>query len=501
MLSLLLVFRLTVCQNWTVQVCAACEHSFDWHPFCKDFDTYSNKNGYFVVDNFNISGLDMRMREEISAKLLQNHQIAFNSSVKVFNSFTRMITATRSFMYTSTEESTIPDPLCDLATSPITMSAQRQQCSVCASVKNYDYLEHENACCIDYSDPMLYPPTTILYRKDLFIKHGNSLFSLALKPRFVEAICNIICWVMLYATIILFLNPAIFSDKEKKCGAKCARQASSAIWLAVATFTTVGYGDYVAKRRISRIVSIVYMCCSMVFISYLIGVCLELLSDGGIKSYYGLEHSTQISGRNICIPGYYYYMFEDMVRKSGGMPTFKDSFDACTLCLIQPNNTVCVGLNVAGVLYDYPVFVGLLREKPELLNTLAIAELGVYPPCRECVHHQTFHWAIPDRRYLKGHLQLPSSVYDVLLEEISFFLASDNFSLLLPEFDLQPSYEHINSSFLGNIEHTMVYDYVLLIESGILMSFIVIIFSLGQFSSNSADKDTNKGGVNKIIQL
>jgi len=500
----------TVCQNWTVQVCAACELSFDWHPFCDDFDTYSNDDGYFVVDNSEINGLDMRIREEISANLWQNHQIMLNSSVKVFNSFTRMIAATRSFWYTSTEEAVIPHSLCDVASAPITMTGQREQCSLCASVKNYDYIEHENACCIDFSVPLLYPPTTVLYRKNIFFKEGHSFFSLFIKAKFVKAICNIICWIMLYSTIILFLNPAIFDDKKKKCGAKCARHASTSIWMAVATFTTVGYGDYVVRRRLSRFVTILYMFFSMVFISYLIGVVLELFSDGGSKSYLGLEHYTQISGRTICIPGYYYYIFEDMVRKSGGMPIFKNSFKDCTLCLTEPNSTICSGINVAGVLYDYPVFVGFLAEKPELKESLAIAELGVYPRCQDCVTQVTIHWAIPDRRYLEEDFQLPSSVHDKILDEISYFVGSVNFSSLLPEFDLQLSYEQIDSSYLGNVDNGIhVHDYLLLIEAGTLTLFCFIIFSLGEFSSNSADKKTgsfyaanmDEEGANKKVLL
>jgi len=498
MLSLLLALGLALCQNWTVQVCVACEHSFDWHPFCEDFDTYSNEDGYFVVDQSEIDGLDDKMREKLSANLFQNHDIVLNTSIKVFNSFTRMITATRSVMYTSTKDGVIPNPLCDLASGPIAKTQQRQQCSVCASVNNYHHLEYENACCIDFSAPFLYSPTTVLYRKDLFFKQGASILSLFLHKKFLGAIQAIIIWVMLYAFIIMFTNPAIFKDKVKRWGAQCTRQASISIWLAVVTFTTVGYGDYVANRRFSRIITIMYMFFSMVMCSYVVGVCLELVSEDGSKTYYGFEESSQISGRNICIPGYYYYIFEDIVKQSGGTTTFKESFEDCVLCLTEPDQPVCLGSVVAGVLYDYPVLVGLFRSKPELLGSLAVAELGVFPGCKDCVHELSFHWAIPDRRYLLDSLQLPSSIHDIILDEMTDFVESDDFSLMLPEFELQSSYEHINSLYLGNVRNTMVFDYVLLVESAILTFFCVIIFSIGGVRSDRVENDEDRVTINDL---
>jgi len=478
-LFLFLVLRLVVCQNWTVQVCTACEYSFDWHPYCEEFDKYANHEGYFVVEESDINGLDSKMREEISSSLLWNRGILLNTSVKVFNSFTRMITATRSFMYTSTRDGVVPLPLCDLASAAIAKTEQRQQCSVCASVHNYDYIEWENSCCVDLSAPFFYSPTTVLYRKDFFFKTGASIFFLFLDPKFLEAVRNIICWIMLYALIIRYSNPQIFKDKEKQCG-QCSRLASISIWLAVATFTTVGYGDYVVNRRLSRIITIVYMFGSLVISSYLIGVCLDLVSNRGTNTYFGLEDSSQISGRNICIPGYYYYVFEEMVLSEGATATYKDSFDECALCLEKPESSVCLGNPVGGVLYDYPVFVGLLKNKTELIASLAVAELGVFPRCENCLHQQTFHWAIPDRRYIKENIQLPSSVYDILLDEISEFVGSDDFPFLLNEFDLKTSYEQIDPSYLGNVSSNIIYDYILLVESGILILCCIIIFSLGK---------------------
>jgi len=489
MLSLLLILELALCQNWTVQVCVACEHSFDWHPFCEDFDTYSNDDGYFVVDHSEIYGLDVNMREKLSANLLQNHDTVLNSSIKVFNSFTRMITATRSIMYTSTKEGTIPTPLCDLASGPVAKTQQRHQCSVCASVNNYHHLEYENACCIDFSTPFLWSPTTVLYRKDLFFKQGASIFSLLLRRKFLDAIQAIIVWVMLYAFIIMFTNPAIFKDKVKRWGAQCTRQASISIWLAVVTFTTVGYGDYVVTRRFARIITIIYMFFSMVLCSYLVGVCLELVSEVGSKTYHGFEDSSQISGRNICIPGYYYYIFEDIVIQSGGTTTFMESFEDCVLCLTEPDQPVCLGGIVAGVLYDYPVFVGLFRSKPELLENLAVAELGVFPACKDCVHELSFHWAIPDRRYLLDSVQLPSSIHDIILDEMTDFVQSDEFSLMLPEFELKSSYERIDALYLGNIRNTIMLDYFLLVESAILTCFCVLIFSIGGVRSDRVEND------------
>merc|ERR1712060_282517 len=179
-----------------------------------------------------------------------------------------------------------------------------------------------------------------------------------------------------------------------------------------------------------------------------------------------------------------YILYEEILRNSGGIPFYKDSFNDCALCLVEPDNPVCVGGGMAGVLYDYPVFVGWLRNKIDVLESLAVAELGVFPHCPACVHEETFHWVIPDRRYLKEDAQLPSYVYDIILDEISLFVDSDDFLMLLPQFELQTQYEKINTSYSGNFSNNVIYDYILLIESGLLSLCCIIIFSLGKVQSD-----------------
>jgi len=486
MLVILLSLKHVISQNVTAQVCAACDYGFDWHSACEDFASVSNEDGYVVINDSEMYGLNKNMRDALRSRLLENHQIELNTTVKVFNSYTKMLAGTRSYMFMSSESTVVPPPLCDLAAAGITGSAQREQCTVCASIIDYTHVEYENACCVDFSIPYFYSPVTMIYRTDMFHQKALSLFAIGIRPDLLEAYCVIIVLIMTYATLIGITNRDVFEDKEKRPGARCLRLSSIAIWFAVVTWSTVGYGDYLVRHRCSKIITIVFMFISMVLTSYLVGVILGVVSSRG-ETYHGLVDASQVSGKNICIPGYYYSLFEDMVRDYGGTVTYMESFDDCTSCLEDSSDSfLCHGNLVSAVLYDYPIIAAFLKNHTGWEDTVTVSQLGVFPHCADCVWQHSFHWAIPDRRYLNKSYNLEAVVYDTILDEFSSYASSDNFSQLLPEFELTGEYSSIDPLF-ENDSSIGFADLWLLIQSATFVSFGLLVFSLGSVCTDHVE--------------
>lgn len=479
-----------------VQVCVACDYTFNWHPYCNDFEGHQNENGYFVIDGDEIEGLDKEIRSQLGPYLMQEN-ITLNSSVKVFNSYTKMIVATRSHLYAENDNIELLPPLCDLASSPFVHTTQRDQCSLCIAVRNYDYIEYENACCVDFSAPYLYSPMTILYNKNLFFESGGSLFGIFSRWEFLRTICVIVNWIFGYALIIWCTNPGILKDKPKRKSwlAACLREASIAIWLAVVTFTTVGYGDYRPNRRCSRAITIIFMLASVVMSSYLVGICASLVAEEGTY-HNGFEVADQIIGKNICLPGYYYYVFSGMVTENGGTATNMDSLGECMECLIEPAN--CTGETVVGILYDYQVLVGMLKENPLILETARVAEFGVFPYCEGSAYSMSFHWVLPDRRYLDLDFALDHEVYDTIINSLGLLVETGAIEDLLPIYDLKTHYENADPQYLMDVSSDDIYNLVFLVLTGLLVLFSVVVFSLGPYKSETEHKISTPRIVNRM---
>lgn len=218
----------------------------------------------------------------------------------------------------------------------------------------------------------------------------------------------------------------------------------------------------------------------MVISSFLIGTVTNLLANEH-DGFRGLQSISQVNGKVICLPGYYYHTLSPIVLAAEGTVLFKETLDGCLQCMTGPTSYDHCGISRPdGVLYDYGILRDALEDmkdsRPDDYDMLAIAELGVFPHADHGAHVINLSWGIPDQRYCSTELRNALKEVHRAFKE---FLGTDEFHEWTAPYS---GVENVDPRLLGNVDpnfREQVYPTTLMIESGFLVAFTIIVFSLG----------------------
>lgn len=116
----------------------------------------------------------------------------------------------------------------------------------------------------------------------------KEILSFTFKNNFILIIIGIIISAMIGAVIVILLEPGTF------------KSIYSAVWWAVVTMTTVGYGDIVPKNIVTRVVSIFVIFAGISFISLFTATISSMFVARKIREGKGLEKINQFNHLIIC---------------------------------------------------------------------------------------------------------------------------------------------------------------------------------------------------------
>jgi len=281
---------------------------------------------------------------------------------------------------------------CDIGSVPFTKSAQRDQCAQCRPLTDHGERiasEFENACCVDFFAPYLETMIGVVYNREVFTVKNQTFNDLASHPDLVNAICLIFTWVGIF--MVLFVALELFRDGEDFVGVKEREEMHESVkafigklweitYFSVVTFTTVGYGDMSPRSLSAKLLSMVYMMCSLLVSSYTIGIIASVVSIGS-DDIYGLQGKDQLTGKVVCLPGYYHSWLGSNFNDAS---LVKDGFSNCLSKLKDGK--------VDAVVYDLPQIISEFEIKNLDMSKQAISEGIVFPIY--------IGWIMPDMREL-----------------------------------------------------------------------------------------------------
>ena len=222
------------------------------------------KPNYAALTETEVTSDDQLQGFDVDARKYLLGRNPVNYSVRLYPTYGALHVAVRS-------------KACDVGWSAFFMTGQRESCDA-PSCKSLSQLAAEKEkdpdvdlspwrCCIDYVSPFHKFGTAIMY-KTKQVTFWEALIG-ALTGAFVV---NMLCFIFILA--IVFAHLMWLVEHKSNSGQFASRYKEGiddAIWWAIVTVTTVGYGDKVTNTSLGRLIAVIWMVLGIVVFSMISG--------------------------------------------------------------------------------------------------------------------------------------------------------------------------------------------------------------------------------------
>jgi len=222
---------------------------------------YADLNEAEVTSDDQLQGFDADARKHLLGSLAVD--VPLNYSMRLYPSYGAVHVAVRS-------------GACDVGWAPFFMTGRRDSCTLGPNCKTLDQLAQETdpdidlspwRCCIDFLSPYQKFGTAVMYKAKQ-MTFWEALLKALTGAFVVNMLCFIFILTVVFAHLMWFVERKENSEQFSK---RYMEGIDDAIWWAIVTVTTVGYGDKVTMTGLGRLIAVIWMVLGIVVFSMISG--------------------------------------------------------------------------------------------------------------------------------------------------------------------------------------------------------------------------------------
>lgn len=234
-----------------------------------------------------IEGFDVDYRELLFGELL-----GWTWEVHMYSGFGKAITGPRA-------------GLCDVAMSAFTITTHREACRpdclpVYANMTN-EAITADHICCLDFAQPFMDTGSAMMLPGSLGQQDStDAILAVLFAPNSLQTFLLVSALVVIVAHGYWWLERGSHNDQ---IGMDYNSGIPNAMWWAIVTATTVGYGDYSPVTRGGRYLATVWMLIGLSSTGILLGVVSSALTANALRE--PITSINALSGEVVCAGSLY----------------------------------------------------------------------------------------------------------------------------------------------------------------------------------------------------
>lgn len=314
-----------------VTVCTAPYEGFDFFAFESDIPT-SSAGWPVVFTQDQLIGSQARLKGfdvDLRAEMFSPARLNMEQRVLVYPTMSDALYAVRTRK-------------CNMTHAPATITPYRESCSAsCPHVSPGIPANTSVTCCIDFSHQMMVTGVSLMLKAGQGSADQSVVLDALVSKPTIEA------FLLLFGLVVIAGH--LFWLMERDQGGEVAheyRQGSlDGVWWAFVTATTVGYGDFSAKRSIGRLFAVFWMIVGLIVTGIVLGILSSALTAA--KLVEPVQGLAQMRGKSVCTGEFY----SSLLTPDLGIVHVLGSFSEC-LDKLKAGDITALATDAPVIQYD-----------------------------------------------------------------------------------------------------------------------------------------------------